>query len=175
MEFKHECAEQDIIIDQASMELKISSILATLQDFRKESADKESTIVQASPACFICDSTCTGHKLAACPDREFCMGCGGNVYPYEKCDDQLKVCEWCNTLGHSAKVHNTNQISLRTRLLISNPTAFQHFCSPPKYKGQRGPRVGLSREDRPNKDHAANDNTETSDVQDYAEGRGRGT
>ena len=118
MEFKHECAERDIIIDQASMELQISSILATLQDFRKESADKESTIVQASPACFICDSTCTGHKLAACPDREFCMGCGGNVYPYEKCDDQLKVCEWCNTLGHSAKVHNTNQTSLRTRLLF---------------------------------------------------------
>ena len=103
------------------------------------------------------------------------MGCGGNVHPYEKCDDRLKVCKQCNTLGHSAKVHNTNQISLRTRLLISNPTAFQHFCSPPKYKGQRGPRVGLSREDRPNKDHAANDNTETSDVQDYAEGRGRGT
>ena len=131
------------------MEMKINDLV---KEFRREAADKEPTVIQTAPACYFYDSL--NHKPAAWPDRVFCIGCGGNIHPYEKCEEKDNICERCNTSGHSAKVHNTNQKSLRTQLILGNPAAFDHFLAPlpQKPKGQRGIRVGLSREDRPRRD-----------------------
>ena len=38
------------------------------------------------------------------------------MHPYAKCEEKDSVCEWCHTPGHAAKVHYTNQKSLRTHL-----------------------------------------------------------
>ena len=174
-QFRKEWVDRDNLIDQASMELKINDLVDSIKDFRKEAADKQPPMIQASPACFFCESH--NHKLANCPDRVFCVGCGGNMHPYDRCEEKDSVCERCHTPGHAAKVHYTNQKSLRTQLVLANPTAFDHFCAPPpaKPKNQRGIRIGLNREDRQRGDVAGNETDQTRGEEPVNdEGRGMG-
>ena len=78
-QFRKDWIDRDNLIDHASMEMKINDLVNSTKGFRKETADKEPIMVQASPACFFRESP--SHELANCPDRVLCEGCGGNMHP----------------------------------------------------------------------------------------------
>ena len=71
-------------------------------------------------------------------------------------------------------MHYTNQKSLRTQLVLANPTVFDHFCTTPpaKPKGQHGIRIGLSSEDCL-RGEAAVDETEQTLGDDHVHDEGR--
>ena len=132
------------------VEEKLDRLLATEErrfNHTDQDADNPPPAPRISP-CYFCDSP--NHKLAGGPDRTRCKGCGGDMHPYDKCDHVSKTCARCGLVGHSIRVHSTNNVELREQLIKEHPQEFKHFLVPeavpaPRNRPSRGPRVGLYR------------------------------
>ena len=49
---------------------------------------------------------------------------------YDRCESKDKTCDRCQMTGHDIKVHDSQEISLRTELIALNAVAFNHFLAP---------------------------------------------
>ena len=170
------------------VEEKLDRLLATKERKFKhtdQGADTPPPAPRISP-CYFCDSP--NHKLAVCPVRTRCKGCGGDMHPHDKCDHVSKTCERCGLVGHSIRVHSTNNVELRELLIKEHPQEFKHFLVPvalpaPRNRSSRVPRMGLYRGFRDQESpssrgyeaHQGGHGRDHGEVDQGNRGRGRGS
>ena len=143
--------ETEYVTIATRIEDKVDKVISDLQALSLLVNDKQSKTVNEElkeakykpPVCFFCLDE--SHKVSACSVRKFCIGCTSNLHPYDRCDFKDSTCDRCQMVGHDSKVHETNEISLRTELISLNPVAFNHFLAPVVSKG---PKIGISRGSR---------------------------
>ena len=87
--------------------------------------------------CAFCESD--SHSFKQCAKKKCCIICGRNNHPVKRCSFNVELnCRVCNTVGHAALLHETEDLEFRIEIMsYYGPANFRHFMANKKHEDQQ--------------------------------------